>query len=365
MRLSLRTALLGTLTALLGVALLPGCNPGGGSSGGGTAGGAAAVPVSSVKLVRAGGSTFIEPMMDVWSKLYSKEKGVKVDYAGGGSGKGVTQMSAGNYDFGCTDAPMNEKQLAEAKGPVVHIPLVLGAVVPAYNLKGIDQPLKFDGAVLADIYLGKIKKWNDPALVKLNGDAKLPDKEIVVVHRAEPSGTTFIWTNYLSKASDEWKKEVGSGTDVKWKVGNGQKGTDGVTALVAATDGAIGYIEAAYALKNKDKVNFGSVANRKGKQIRGDTAEAVTVAAEGAEIPDNLCVILTDSDNENAYPIVGCPWAVFYQTPKDKEKGKALLDFVRWVVHEGQQHVTKPDYAPLPEKLVKAIDQKLDAVQVK
>jgi phosphate transport system substrate-binding protein len=275
-------------------------------------------------------------------------------------------MIAGTYDFGCTDAPMTEKQLEEArsKGDVVHIPLILGAVVPAYNLKGLDQPLKFNGQVLADIYLGKIKKWNDPALQKLNPEAKLPDKEVVVVHRAEPSGTTFIWSNYLSKVSDEWRKEVGSGSEVKWKVGNAQKGTDGVTALVAATEGAIGYIEIAYALKNKNKVNFGSVQNRKGKYLRGDDTAAVIAAVESIEIPQDLCVVLTDSDNENAYPITGCTWAVLFLKQKP-EKGKAVVDFLRWVIHEGQEHVAKPDYAPMPDKLVKPIDQKLDTIQLK
>jgi phosphate transport system substrate-binding protein len=354
MKRSLRTSLLGAAAVMLAVCGLSGCagcTGGGGGGGGGTA----------VKKLEAGGSTFINPQMDEWSKLYSREKGVKVDYAGGGSGKGIGQMVAGLYDFGCTDAPATEKQLKDAKGPVLHIPLIMGAVVPAYNLKGVEN-LKFDGPVLADIYLGKVKKWNDPALKKLNPDAKLPDKEIVVVRRAEPSGTTFIWTNYLSKVSEEWKKEIGNGTEVKWKVGNGQQGTNGVTALVSATDGAIGYIEVGYALKPENKVSFGSVKNRKGNFVRGDDPAAVSAAAEGVEIPDNLCVILTDSDNEKAYPITGCTWAVVYQNMKP-EKGKAVADFLRWVVHEGQQHVVKPDYAPLPDKLVKPIDQKLATLQ--
>ncbi len=342
---------------LLGIAVVVvvGCNTGENNGPGGAA---------AVKKLEAGGSTFINPQMDEWAKVYARQKGVTVDYAGGGSGKGVTQMIQGTYDFGCTDAPMNEKQLDEARakgGDVIHVPLILGAVVPGYNLKGLSEPLKFTGPVLADIFLGKITRWNDKALRDVNPGVNLPDQDVVVVHRAEPSGTTFIWTNYLAKVSEEWKTEVGNGTEVKWKVGTGQTGNDGVTGLIAATPGTIGYLEVGHAIKNKDKLEFGSVQNAKGKFVRGDDTAAVSAAAEGVEIPDNLCLILTDSDNANAYPIVGCTWAVFYQKQK-ADKGRAVVDFLRWAVHDGQKVVMKPDYASLPDKLVGRIDQKLQTV---
>jgi phosphate transport system substrate-binding protein len=358
---SLRTALLVASAALLVGAGCSGCNPGGSNPGGGGGGGGHA---SGAKLLQGGGSTLIAPLMEKWAGMYDKKAGVRIDYTRAGSGKGISQMTAGTYDFGCTDAPMSEEQLKEARGnggDVVHIPLALGSVVPGYNLKGVDQ-LKFSGPVLADIYLGKIKKWNDPALKDLNPGVTLPDKSIVVVHRSEPSGTTFIWSTYLSKVSDEWKKKLGAGLEVAWPVGDGQKGTDGVANEVKSAEGAIGYIEVAYALKNKDTIHIGSIKNKKGKFVAGSDLESIKAAAEGVDIPDTLTFDLTDADGDNAYPVCGATWAVFYQHQKDVAKGKALVDFLRWAIHEGQEENNKLDYGALPAKVVGLADKKLQAV---
>jgi phosphate transport system substrate-binding protein len=374
MRQSLRTALLGTVTALLAGVLLSGCTgetPTGASAGSGgarSAAGGGGGGGGGAAGIEGGGSTLIAPLMEKWAGVYDKDKKVKVDYTRAGSGKGISQMTAGTYDFGCTDAPMSEQQLKEAQGKhgdVVHIPLAMGSVVPAYNLKGIEQPLKFTGPVLADIYLGKIKKWSDKALADLNPGVKLPDQNIVVFRRAEPSGTTFTFTTYLSQVSPEWKDKVGKGLEVSWPTGDGAKGTDGVASQVSNTPGSIGYIEALYALQNKGKIQFGSVRNKKGKDVLGSDLAAITAAAEGVEIPDSLTFLLVDSDADNAYPICTVTWAVFYNDLTTKgPKGKTLVDFFRWTAHDGQEYTTKLDYGALPKKLVERIDKKLDAVKV-
>jgi phosphate transport system substrate-binding protein len=348
MKRSLRTGLLGVAAVLMAVCGLTGCT-------------------AATKNIQGGGSTLIAPLMEKWAGMYDKKAGVKIDYTRAGSGKGISQMTAGTYDFGCTDAPMNKDQLAEAEGKggaVVHIPLSLGSVVPGYHVKGLDQTIKFSGPVLADIYLGKIKKWNDKALQELNPGVKLPDKGIVVVHRSEPSGTTFIWSTYLSKVSDEWSKRLGAGLEVNWPVGDGQKGTDGVTNQVKTVDGAIGYIEVAYALQNKDTIHIGEVKNRKGKFFVGSNLEAISAAAAGAEIKPDLTFDLTDVDTDGAYPICGGTWAVFYEHQKDAGKGKALVEFLRWAVHDGQEENNRLDYGKLPSNLVGLIDKKLETVKL-
>jgi phosphate ABC transporter phosphate-binding protein len=322
--------------------------------------------------LEGGGSTFVGPMMDEWAKLYRTARKAEIDYTRGGSGKGISQMIAKHYDFGCTDAPMTETQLQEARdkgGEVVHIPLVLGAIVPAYNLKEVSEPLKFTGAVLADIYLGKITKWNDDALKALNPGVALPDRQIVVVRRADPSGSTFLWTTYLAKVSDPWKEHFqakgtrAAGTEIEWPVGDGQRGTDAVASLIANTPGAIGYVELLFAMKNKDKMNFGSVRNQKGKDVRANS-ETVTAAAAAAlaDVPENLCLLLIDKEGENSYPICGATWAVLY-VKQPPGKGRALVDFLHWIVHDGQKEVTKLDYAPLPEGLVALVDKKVETIQ--
>jgi phosphate transport system substrate-binding protein len=315
--------------------------------------------------LNGGGSSFVYPMMGRWASEYDKIKGVKVNYQSIGSGSGIQQMTAKTVDFGCTDAPLNEEQLKKAKdtgGDVVHIPLVMGAIVPAYNLDEVKEPLIFTGPVLADIYLGKIKRWNDKALKDLNPNAALPDKEISVVCRSDPSGSTYIWVDYLSKVSRDWKSQVGVGTSVKWPTaGVGQKGTEGVAGQVKRSPGSIGYIELIYALKNN--INYGLVKNKEGVPIKG-SLDSVTAAANGAlsQIPDDLRYSLTDAPGKDAYPISGTTWAVLYVN-QQSATGKTLVDFLRWITHEGQQYAKDLHYAKLPQGLVDRVHKKLDSVK--
>ena len=317
----------------------------------------------NAQALRAGGSSFIDPLIQQWITTYGKEKGVKINYQPQGSGFGVSKMTSKDLDIGFTDAPMNQEQLDKAKadgGEVLHIPMVMGGVVPAYNLPDVKRPVVFSGAMLADIYLGKITKWNDKALKELNGDLDLPDLAIQVAHRSDKSGTTFIWTDYLSKVSPEWKKEVGSATTVKWKVGVGQEQNPGVASYVSNTKGAIGYLELIYALSSPN-IQFGDVKNKSGKAIRA-SLESVTAAAAGLKnVPENLCYSLTDSEGPEAYPIVGTTWAVLYEKQPAGKK-QTVVDFLRWATHQGQDVCAELKYARLPERIAKLADQKLDKV---
>jgi phosphate transport system substrate-binding protein len=302
-------------------------------------------------------------MMSKWAFEYDKAKGIKVNYQSIGSGGGIQQMSAMTVEFGCTDGPMNDEQLEAAKksgGEVVHIPLIMGAVVAIYNLDEVKEPLVFSGPILADIFLGKITKWNDQAIKKLNPNAPLPDKSIAVVHRSEGSGTTYIWADYLSKVSDEWKQKVGVGTSVSWPCGIGQKGSEGVSGSVKRAPGSISYVELTYASQNK--MAFGNVVNREGATIKPSMA-SVTAAATGAlsDIRDDLRYSLTDPPGKDAYPISGTVWAVVYVNPP-KGSGSAVRDFLKWVTHEGQAFAEPLDYSRLPIGLVEKLDKKLDLI---
>lgn len=315
--------------------------------------------------LNGGGSTFVYPMMSRWASEYEKAGGVQVNYQSIGSGGGIQQMTARTFDFGCTDGPMNEEQLKKARqigGEVVHIPLVLGAVVPAYNVQEVTEPLRFTGSVLAAIYLGKVKKWNDPALKRLNPQAPLPDRDIVVVHRSDGSGTTYIWVDFLAKVNPEWKEKVGVGTSVNWPCGTGQKGNEAVARQVKQSPGSIGYVELEYALETD--MQYGSVQNRDGMFVRA-SLQAVTAAANAAlaEIPDDLRYSLTNEPGKDVYPISGTTWAVIYVN-QPAAKGKAVVDFLRWTTHEGQQYVEGLHYARLPQGLVERLDKKLDQVNV-
>ncbi len=311
-----------------------------------------------------GGSSFINPVMTRWAGVYYKDKGIRIDYTSSGSGNGIQQMLDHKNDFGCTDAPMNDDQLAKARGlggEVIHVPLVMGGVVPAYNLKGSKEPLHFTGPVLADIFLGKIKKWNDPRIRDLNKSAELPDQEIGVVHRSDGSGTTYIFADYLSKVSPEWKNQVGVGTDLKWPAGVGVPKNDGVAAQIARTPGGLGYVELTYALNSS--IPYGAVENREGEFVRADL-QSVTRAAEGAlkDIPEDLRYSLTNAPGKGGYPICGTTWAVLY-TQQKPGKGKLLKDFLHWATHDGQGYPEELQYARLPAGLVQRIDQKLEKIQ--
>jgi phosphate ABC transporter phosphate-binding protein len=317
------------------------------------------------------GSTFIKPIMDKWIEAYTKAKSdLEINYQGTGSTAGIKQMSDQAVDFGCTDAFMTAEQLQLAVkrgGEVVHIPLVLGAIVPAYNLKEVDQPIRFSGEVLAGIFLGEITKWNDPALQKLNEGVMLPDLNIAVVHRTEGSGSTFLFTSYLQKVSGAWQQSgVGAGTTVKWKTGTGEQGNPGVVGFLSQTEGSIGYVELYYALLKKDEIQFGAVQNRDGKFIRADL-QSVTAAADNClrdnkRISDDLNIDLLDASGAESYPIGGTTWAVLY-SDQDEQCGKVLVDFLTWAVHEGQKYNESMHYARLPEALVKRIDEKLRKIK--
>jgi len=322
--------------------------------------------------INGGGSTFVDPLMKKWKKAYNDAKHAEVDYAPKGSGNGIQQMIAGTYHFGCTDAPMNKEELENARknrGEVLHIPLVFGAVVPIYNLpelKDAKEPLHFSGPVLADIFLGNIKKWNDPSLAALNPGVALPDKGIVVVHRADPSGTTFIFTEYLSKVSPQWLEKVGPGAKdlgAKWQTGSGQPGNKGVAGHVSTTEGALGYVELDYAQENK--LAAGSMQNKDGKVVMANTESIVAAATAAAQNPpDDLCLSMIDQGGEKAYPICGTVWAVLYVNQPKEGPGNHLTEFMTWCVHDGQKLTAGTSYAPLPDSLVQKIDEKLKLVKV-
>ena len=306
------------------------------------------------------GSSFVDPMMQVWAKNYYKEKNIQVNYQSTGSGAGINKMTAKEVDFGCSDAPLNPEQLSKAEtagGEVLHIPLCMGGIVPAYNLPGIAD-LTFSGQVLMDIYLGKIKKWNDEAIAKLNPGVKLPDKEIAVAFRSDSSGSTYIFTDYLTKINEQaWKP--GKSTAIKFPVGTGAKGNDGVAGLVKNNEGTIGYIELIFALENS--ITFGKVVNASGKAIKADL-KSVTAAAATAKIPDDLRYSITNAPGDESYPIAGTVWAlVFVKQPSDK--AEPLQEFLSWVTHEGQKHCEKLRYAALPQVLVLKIEAKLKKIQ--
>lgn len=348
----------GFLSWILCVAfcVFPGCG-GEGPSGGGR--------LKAVR-VNAGGSTFINPLMTKWAKVYHEKTGVKVDYSSTGSGNGIQQMINRTIDFGCTDAPLNEEQLAKAAGiggDVLHVPLTLGAIVPAYNLPGVSKSVRFTGPILADIYLGKIQKWNDPALQALNGDLALPDLNIAPIYRSDGSGTTYVFTDYLCKVSPEFQQQVGKGTSVRWpSVGIGQKGNEGVAGHITRTPGALGYVELIYAINQN--LSFGAVQNREGEFVAA-SMESVTIAARNslARIPDDLRFSLTDPPGKESYPITGTVWAVLYADQSRGTKGPVIVEFLRWAISEGQQYCKDLHYAPLPEELTARASRKLDEVR--
>ena len=303
--------------------------------------------------INGAGATFPNPIYSKWFDEYTKKNpNVRINYQPIGSGGGIRQITAQTVFFGATDGPMTEEQILAAPGKIWHLPTVLGADVPVYNLPGVSGEIKFTGAVLADIYLGKITKWNDPALAKDNPSVKLPATDITVVHRSDGSGTTYIFVDYLAKASPEWKKKVGVATSVNWPTGVGGKGNEGVAGLVQQVPGSIGYVELIYALQNK--IAYGSVQNLAGEFVRASVA-SVTAAAAGAatKMPADFRVSITNAEGKGVYPISSFTWLLLYENPKDKAQSKAMVEFVKWALSDGQKFAPELGYAPLPAEVVK------------
>jgi phosphate transport system substrate-binding protein len=306
---------------------------------------------SSAK-INGAGATFPYPLYSKWFSEYNKlHPEVQINYQSIGSGGGIQQITAQTVFFGATDSPMTDEQLKAAPGAILHFPTVLGAVVPVYNLEGLSTPLKFTGPVLADIYLGKIKRWNDPAIVKVNPGVKLPASDITVAHRSEGSGTTFIFVDYLGKMSSEWQSKVGVKASVNWPVGVGGKGNEGVAGLIKQTPGSIGYVELIYALQNN--ISYGSVQNAGGEFIAADV-RSVTAAAAGALaiMPKDFRVSITNAPGQRAYPISSFTWILMYEAPKDVKQATIMVDFMKWALGDGQKLAPDLGYAPLPPALV-------------
>jgi phosphate transport system substrate-binding protein len=311
---------------------------------------ALAAPLWAQTTLNGAGATFPYPMYSKWFSEYHKaHPEVQINYQSIGSGGGIRQVLAGTVDFGASDGPMTDEQLAQAKIKILHIPTVLGAVVPAYNLSGVSQELKFSPQVIADICLGKITNWNDKAIAADNPGVTLPDKPIVVVHRSDGSGTNYIFTDYLSKVSPEWKDKVGKGTSVKWPVGMGGKGNEGVAGFVRGMDGAFGYVELIYAVQNK--IPYGSVKNAAGNWLKGSLEGATAAAASVKNMPADFRVSITNAPGKDAYPISSFTWLLIPTQSKDAAKGKILVDFLNWMLNDGEKMTKDLDYAPLPESV--------------
>ena len=316
---------------------------------------------SSVSLHGAG-ATFPNPLYQKWLSEYEKvQPGVRIDYQSIGSGGGIKQLKEQTVDFGASDAPMKDEDLKSAPGEILHIPTVLGAVVITYNLAGVNQPLRFSADVIADIFLGKVTKWNDPKIAADNPGINLPANDITVVHRSDGSGTSAVFTDYLSKVSPEWKEKVGSGTSPSWPIGIGGKGNEGVTGQVKNTPNTIGYVELAYAVQNKLPVAH--IKNSSGSFVE-PSIDSVTAAAaaSAAETPEDLRVSITNATGAQAYPIASYTYILVYKDQKDAAKGKALVDFLWWGIHDGENFAKDLQYAPLPDDIVKRAEAKINAI---
>ena len=303
--------------------------------------------------INGAGATFPNPIYSKWFSEYNKlHPNVQINYQSLGSGAGIRQLTNQTVFFGATDGPMTQDQLLAAPGKVLHFPTVLGAVVPVYNIPGVTTQLKFTGPLLADIFLGKVLKWNDPAIAKVNPGVTLPSTDITVAHRSDGSGTTYIFMDFLSKLSPEWKQKVGVATAVNWPTGVGGKGNEGVSGLVSQTPGSIGYVELIYALQNK--VSYGSVQNMAGEFVTASVEAVSLAAAEAAKsMPADFRVSITNAPGKGVYPISSFTWLLLYENPKDKAQAKAMVDFVKWALSDGQKFAPDLGYAPLPEAVVK------------
>jgi phosphate transport system substrate-binding protein len=310
----------------------------------------AAMGTAQAQKLTAAGATFPYPIYSKWFHEYSQaHPGVEINYASIGSGGGIAQVTKGTVDFGASDMPMTDEMLASSPVKLIHIPTVLGAVVPVFNVPGVTE-LRFSGDVLADIYLGKISNWNDARITKDNPNAKLPDQKIIVVHRSDGSGTTFIWTDYLSKVSKDWAAGPGKGTALSWPTGIGGKGNESVAGLVRQMPGAIGYVELIYALQNK--IPFGEVKNAAGSWIKASIDGVTEAAASVKQMPADYRVSITNAPGANAYPISSFTYLLIPKSGSNAENRKVIKDLLSWILKAGEGEVSNLSYAPLPDALV-------------
>lgn len=310
------------------------------------------------------GATFPNPIYQKWSSEYAARKGVKINYQSIGSGGGVRQIQEQTVDFGATDGPMSDEEISRAKGgPIMHFPTVLGADVMGYNLPEVQQRLKLTGEAVAEIYLGKITKWNDPRIAATNPGVKLPASDILVVHRSDGSGTTYVFTDYLSTISSEWKRVAGRGKEVKWPTGIGAKGNEGVAGQVKQTPGSIGYMELAYAKQNN--LAHALVRNAAGNFVEA-TIPSISAAAGSASLPPNTDyrVSIVNAPGADAYPISSFTWLLIYRNQTDANKAQKLKDYLRWIYAEGESLAGALDYGPLPGNLVERLTARIDSIQV-
>jgi phosphate transport system substrate-binding protein len=316
---------------------------------------------SAQLMINGAGATFPYPIYSKWFDEYAKvDPSVRFNYQSIGSGGGQKQILAQTVDFGASDGPMSDDNLAKAPGKLLHIPTVAGADVVAYNLSG-SPALKFDADAIAGIFLGQIKKWNDPKITALNPGVTFPDQEIVVVHRSDGSGTTYIWTDYLSKISPEWKTKVGTNTSVNWPTGIGGKGNEGVAGQIKQTPGALGYVELIYAVQNK--MPYADVKNSAGDFVK-PSPESVTAALATADIPDDFRFSMTNAPGKDAYPIAGATWLLVYQQQKDAAKGKKLVEFLKWAMTDGEKMAKDLQYAPLPDSVQQRVLKRIDEIKM-
>jgi len=317
---------------------------------------------SSETKILGAGATFPDPLYQKWFSEYNKANAnVKFDYQSIGSGGGIKQIIEKTIDFGGSDAPMKDDDLAKASGPILHIPTVLGAVVMTYNLAGVSNELKFTPEAIAGIFLGKIKKWNDPAIASANEGVNLPANDITVVHRSDGSGTTYVFTDYLSKVSPDWKNGPGTGPSPAWPTGLGAKGNEGVTGQVKQTPNSIGYVELIYAETNKLPV---ALVKNAGGQFVKPSLDSITAAAASVagQMPDDLRVSITNAPGATAYPISSFTYLLVYKEQSDQVKGKALVDFMWWAIHDGEKMAKEKLYAPLPDEVVKKAEAKIASI---
>jgi phosphate transport system substrate-binding protein len=327
-----------------------------------------AMPGFSQLKLNGAGATFPYVIYSKWFDVYHKKTGTEFNYQSIGSGGGIKQVIEGTVDFGASDAPMSDEQLQQVQEKqgteVLHIPTVMGAVVVTYNLPAAGRGLRLSPDVLGGIFLGAISKWNDPKITEINPGKNLPDESIIVAHRSDGSGTTNIFTDYLTKANKGWAEKVGKGTSVNWPVGLGGKGNEGVAGLIKQSEGSIGYVELAYAVQNN--LPYAALQNKAGRYVQ-PTFDAVSAAAAGSvkTMPADLRVSITNADGKDSYPISGFTWLLIYKKSKDKEKATAIVKFLRWAMAQGQSYANELYYAPLPKQVVKLCEKKIASIETK